>query len=290
MRFPNPAAVCSPLSLAAFGRFGVHLPLEQASAQDLHRGFAILGLAALVLAGDDDPGRNVRKANGRARLVHMLAARAGGAIGIHANVVVLQVDLGVRIDLRQHFDEREGGVAPMGGVEWREPHQPVRASFALDVAVGVLSANFDGGVLDPRFVALGGVQQLALEPAQVGPFQVHAGDHFGPVLGVDAAFTRVDDQDGVLAVVGTVERQLELERVELRRCPIGIGRDASRRTMDRRPRAPSSSSRSESRCARSAKRSSRLLSFTEAAHGSLRGRHVVPEVGFGGIGFELFDF
>ena len=44
----------------------------------------VLHLRALVLAGDHHPGGQVREAHGGSVLLHVLAARAGGAIYVDA--------------------------------------------------------------------------------------------------------------------------------------------------------------------------------------------------------------
>src|SRR4029078_10671067 len=53
-----------PLELGAFLSLGVHLPLEQPGAQDLQGRLAVLDLAPLVLARDDNSGWLVRQADG----------------------------------------------------------------------------------------------------------------------------------------------------------------------------------------------------------------------------------
>src|SRR5437867_11915743 len=66
------------------------LALEQPRLEHLHSHLPILHLRALVLASDDDPGRQVRDPDRRVRLVHVLSAGACGAIGVDADV--LRVD------------------------------------------------------------------------------------------------------------------------------------------------------------------------------------------------------
>ena len=161
------------------------------------------------------PGRQVRDAHGRRRLVDVLAAGAGRAIGIDAEIVVVDGDLVVIFDLGQHLDQRERGVAPVGGIERREAHQPVRPRLRLGVAVGARPANLDRRVLDPGFLAVGGIEDLRFQPAPLRPAHVHAGEHLRPVLGVDPAFAGVDDEDGVGAVVRPGEGRVQLELVDL---------------------------------------------------------------------------
>src|SRR4051812_14578959 len=57
------------LKLLTLVSFGLHLFLEQAGSQDLEGSFAVLQLTPLILAGDNDAGRNMREPNCRRRLV-----------------------------------------------------------------------------------------------------------------------------------------------------------------------------------------------------------------------------
>jgi hypothetical protein len=63
-------------------------------------------LAALVLAGDHDAGRQVGDAHRRLGLVDVLAAGAGGAVGVDAQVLVVDLDLDVVVDLGQTSPRR----------------------------------------------------------------------------------------------------------------------------------------------------------------------------------------
>ena len=119
------------LDAGALVRLLVHLPLQEPGAQDLHRALAVLDLGALVLTGDDDARREVGDAYRRRRLVDVLTAGAGGAVGVDAQVVVVDGDLVVVLDLRKDLDQRERGVPPVRGIERGETHQAVRTGLAL---------------------------------------------------------------------------------------------------------------------------------------------------------------
>ena len=71
------------------------LDLIQLGSQHLHGGVAVLELAALGLAADHDAGGLVDQAHRAGGLVDVLAARAGGAVDLHLNV--LGADLDVRV-------------------------------------------------------------------------------------------------------------------------------------------------------------------------------------------------
>src|SRR3989441_1153396 len=72
--------------------------LVEPRLEDAHRGVAVPELRALVLALDDDPGRQVRDAHGRIRGVDTLPARTRGAEHVDPELVFSKVDLDV-IDL-----------------------------------------------------------------------------------------------------------------------------------------------------------------------------------------------
>ena len=65
-------------------------------------------------------------------------------------------------------------------------------------------------LLSPGLVAGLVVDQLALEAAALGPPQIHAQQHFGPVLRLGAAGAGVDGDDRVLAIVLAAEHLLDL--------------------------------------------------------------------------------
>jgi hypothetical protein len=83
----------------------------------------------------------VGEAHRRVGLVHLLAAGAGGAVGVDADVGLLDVDDDVVLDLRGHVHGREAGLAPGGRVEGADAHQPVHPLLGLEEAVGVVPAG-----------------------------------------------------------------------------------------------------------------------------------------------------
>ncbi len=113
-------------------------------------------------------------------------------------------------------------MAAVGAVERRLPHEPVDAALGLHDPVGVLALDGERRRLEPRLLPRARLDQLGLEAAVVGPAEVHAQHHLGPVLGVRAARAGVDRGDGVAAVVLAGEegvlleaRELAAERLEL---------------------------------------------------------------------------
>ena len=131
----------------------LQLVLVQPRAQDAHRLLAVLVLRALVLAGGDDPGRNVRDPHRRIRRIDVLPAFAAGAISVGANVFGLDVDLDALVDFRRDEHAGERGVPALGLVEGRNAHQAVHADLADQQPVSVLAVDPEGRRLDARLVA-----------------------------------------------------------------------------------------------------------------------------------------
>ena len=68
--------------------------------QHLPGGGAVLVLRALALAGHDDAGRKMGDAHGGVGRVDMLAAGAGGAIGVDLAIAFIDLDIDLVVDDR----------------------------------------------------------------------------------------------------------------------------------------------------------------------------------------------
>ena len=102
--------------------------------------------------------------------------------------------------------------------------------FGREQAEGVFAAHRERHALESRLLARLIVDQLALEPAPLGPAQVHAQQHLGPVLRFGAAGARMERHDRILAIVLAAEHLFDLaglhflvERVERSR-ELGVHR------------------------------------------------------------------
>src|SRR4029077_15729267 len=82
--------------------------------EQLHRHLAILALATLRLATDDDVSGNVSDANSGFHLVDILAAFAAGAKGVHAQIFGPDVNFDAVVNFWNHKDGGKGGVATRG--------------------------------------------------------------------------------------------------------------------------------------------------------------------------------
>ena len=136
---PQPISVLVS-SIACFSSLRLrNSELVEARFQHGHRFGAVAVLRAVALALHDDAGGNVRDANRRVGFVDVLAARAGCAKGIDAQIRRVDVDLDGVIDLGIDKHAGKRGMAAVAGIERRFAHQPVHAGFGAQIAVGIIA-------------------------------------------------------------------------------------------------------------------------------------------------------
>ena len=152
--------------------------------------------------------------DGGGRLVDVLAACAGGAVDLHLDVGGVDFNVDVVVQLGHDLKAGETGLAAGVGVKRADAHQTVDAVLALEHAVGVGALDHHRRGLDAGLVAVQHVEHLDAVAVGLGPAGVHAVEHLGPVLGLGAAGTGVEGQDGVVVVVLAVEHRHELQLVD----------------------------------------------------------------------------
>ncbi len=102
----------------------------------------------------------------------------------------------------------------LGLIEGRDAHQAVHADFTLQKSEGVFAVHREGRGLESCFFARLVVVEHGLKPAPLGPSQVHAQKHVGPILGLGAAGSGMNGDDGVARVVLAREQRLGFKPVE----------------------------------------------------------------------------
>ena len=161
-----------------------------------------------------------------------------GAIGVDAQVFHLHVDHNRVVDLRADEDAGEAGMPPLGRVERRDAHQPMHARFAAQQAVGKVAGDGEGRGLDPRLVAVLNLVDLGAEALPLGPAQIHAHQHLGPVLALRAARAGMHGDDGVQRIGLAREHRLRFQLLgELHQrgnlaFEVGLGRLAFLRQLE----------------------------------------------------------
>ena len=188
------------LGLVRFRLAPLQLGFVQPGLQLLHRLGAVLVLAALVLALDDDVGRQVGDANRAVGGVDVLPAGPARPVGVDLELALVDLDVDVVVDLGIDPHRGEAGVAPRRAVERADPDQPVHPAFGLGIAIGVLALDQQRRRLDPRLLAGMVVDQLDLHAVPLGPAGIHPLQHAGPVLALGPAGPGIDLDVAVVGV------------------------------------------------------------------------------------------
>ena len=153
-------------------RLAAHL-LVDARAQHIHRLGAVAVLAALVLHGDDDTRRQVSQAHRGIGLVDVLPARAGRAVDVDPQILVVDLHLDFA-RLGQHGDRRRRGMDAPAAFGHRHALHEVHAALELQFGEHPGAVDLGDDLLEPAEVV--GVQADRLDlPALLGGIAlVHA--------------------------------------------------------------------------------------------------------------------
>ena len=119
-------------------------------------------------------------------------------------------------------------MAAVVGIERRLAHQPMHADLGLQPAVGVFALDFEGRRLDARDVAGTGFHQFGFPAAGFAPAQIHAQQHFRPILCLCAASAGLDVDVSIRGVQFAGEHALEFELVDAARVALDIRLDRQR--------------------------------------------------------------
>ena len=140
----------------------------------------------------------------------MLATGTGRPVGIHPQVLVLDLDLDIVVDHRIDPGAGKAGVAARRTVIGRNPDQPVDTGFGLQPAIGVVTLDPHGNGFHAGFLAGAFFDHFQLETAALAPAAVHADQHRCPVLGLGSAGACMDLEETVIAVRLARQQALEL--------------------------------------------------------------------------------
>src|SRR5690606_11242995 len=168
------AADLQPARLRLRRRLSRTLLVQQPGLEQGHGAGAVLVLAALVLALDDDAGGQVGDADGRVGLVDVLAAGAGGAEGVHPDVGVAHLDLVHVLELGQDGHGRRRGVDAALRFGGRHALHAVGAGFELQARVGALALDAGDDFLVAAVLALAGGDDFHPPALALGVAAVHA--------------------------------------------------------------------------------------------------------------------
>ncbi|VXB95231.1 hypothetical protein BREVUG8_70089 [Brevundimonas sp. G8] len=198
----------SDLGLARIGPgqvLGLALHVVQAHAQVLHR-LVSVDVLGLLRRGHHDAGGQVGDAHGGIGRIDVLTARAGGAEGVDADVLVVDFDLDV-LDLGQDRDRRRRGVDAPLRLGRRHALHPVDAALELQPAEHAVAGDRGDDFLVAASVALGRRIQLDPPAARGGVAGVHAEQVAGEKSRLVAAGAGAHFQHGRGVLVGVARGQ-----------------------------------------------------------------------------------
>ena len=185
-------------------------------------------LRLLVLAGDDEPRRQVRHAHGGVGRVDALPARARGAIDVDAEVLVDQLHLDV-LGLGQHGDGHRRGVDAPLRLGHRHALHAVHAALELEPAVGALPHHQRDHLLEAAEAGRARGEHLDAPAVPLGVARVHAKELGGEEARLVAAGAGTDLEHRVALVVGVLREEELLEhRVERDQARLERGQLAAR--------------------------------------------------------------
>ena len=130
----------------------------------------------------------------------MLSAGAGGAEGVDAQVVSVQLELHV-VHLRQHRHGDGAGVDAPAGLGLRHPLDTVDAALVLHPGVGPRPVQGEHGLFHAAQLGLVGADLLLLPPSLHAVHAVHPAQRVGKKGGLFAAHPGTHLDDDALAVV-----------------------------------------------------------------------------------------
>src|SRR5262249_45295377 len=95
-------------------------------------------------------------------------------------------------------------------------YEAMDSGFGRHVAVGIFADDIERHGLDSGFFTVLIVEHLRFESVLLGPPQIHAHEHLGPVLRFGPAGTGMDIDDGVQAVLLTGKQNLRFDSIDER--------------------------------------------------------------------------
>ena len=112
----------------------------------------------------------------------MLSPGSGGAEDLHLDVLLPDIHINIRLDIRHDIAGHKGGLALPLCIKGGDPDQTVNPGLRAKIAVGVVPVDLHRDGLDPRLLSLQIVQDLYAKAPSLRPAGIHAVEHPRPVI------------------------------------------------------------------------------------------------------------
>ena len=155
-------------------------------------------------------------ADGTCHLVDVLPTRSTGADEGNDFQIFVRNGQSVVFKFWSDIKCRKAGLSLSFCIERTHARQAVRATLAVHVAVDERTAEAIHHFGKPNFTAGKSVHFFHFEAHGVPPVQVHALQHFGPIVGLGAANASLNGDEAVAMVVLLREQTLRLHFVHVR--------------------------------------------------------------------------
>ena len=192
------------------------LDFKQLAAEHTHCCFAVLNLAAFVLALNNDTRREMRYADRGGCFVNMLSACSARTISINTDIIGIYLNIArIIVKNRSYIQRGKRGVPAPGGVKRGDSNKPVNTLFRLKVTVGIVPLALKGDGLDARFLTVEQIQFLHNKTFAFAITCVHAVEQADPILRFRAACTGMKAENGICIVVRPAEHRVDAELFNL---------------------------------------------------------------------------
>ena len=201
------------LALALGTKLGLlllELHLVETGAQHLHADLAVLNLGTLLLRLHHGVGGQVGDAHGGVGSVNALTTRARGAVGVDAQVGLVDLDVNL-LGLGKHGDGCRGGLDAALGLGLGNALDAVHAGLELHDGVDAVALDLELDGLKAAGLAGAGVEHGGLPAARLAETLVHLVQVAGEDGRLVATGGGADLDDGVLVVVGVTRDEHVLD-------------------------------------------------------------------------------
>src|SRR5688500_4994960 len=106
-------------------------------------------------------------------------------------------------------------MSPCRLVKRRDADQTVYAGFSSQQPVGVFAFDSERHTFQSSFLAWLILEHFSLEATLLGPLEIHAQQHLGPVLRFGATRARMNRADGVATIVVAGQQHLSLSLAQV---------------------------------------------------------------------------
>ena len=202
----SPLPTCSLRDCGLYAVLLLLLGGQQPCLQQRHGARAILVLRAFVLAFDHQAGGQMRDADGRVGLVDVLAARAGGAKGVDAQIGRIDLDVVDLVELGQYGHGAGRGMDTALRFGLRHALHAVRTGFEFEGRERAAADHAADHFLVAAVLAQALAEDFDLPAATFGVARVHAmqisGEDGGLVATRAGTYFQID-----VALVARILRQ-----------------------------------------------------------------------------------